>query len=164
MQTSNMIYPVFFRIACLFSALFFTAMMTTAVAAESLTDLALSSEQDELVSSGKPVRLYGIHFPIEQGICNDRVNGCREVGLKALADWIGGSDGVECDVLHVTSAGNRIARCRNHDTDLGAWLVGNGYAVADRRSGRSYVRDQQAARKDRVGLWSDGNQMVLHTD
>ena len=164
MQTSNLIQPAFLRIACLLSALLFPAMMATAVAADSLTDLALSSEQDELVSAGQPVRLYGIHFPTEIGICNERLNGCREVGLQALVDWIGESDRVECDVLHVTNAGNHIARCRKQDTDLGAWLVGNGYAFADRRSGRSYVREQQAARRARVGLWSAENQVVQHTE
>ena len=119
----------------------------------------LASDGDELLYQGVPVRLYGIHFPNQPGVCNETMNGCREMGLGALFDWLADSGPVTCDVLSVTSQGTQVARYRQGEIDLGAWLIGHGYAVADRRAGRGYLRDEQSARNEHAGLW--GSDSVL---
>jgi endonuclease YncB( thermonuclease family) len=117
--------------------------------------LDITAESGDLLFEGKPTRLYGIHFPVQPGLCNEALNGCRELGLKALAHWLSEAGPVECEILGVSRSGTRIARCRQDQIDLGAWLVGHGFAVADRRGGRGYLRDEQSARVAHVGLWGN---------
>lgn len=122
-------------------------------AQQQLTSQDVQFEQGELLIGGKTVRLYGIHFPTQPGICSKDLNGCRDLGLEALSDWLAGAGPVECEVLGVTRSETHVARCQRDEIDLGAWLIGHGYALADRRAGRAYLRDQQAARSDSAGLW-----------
>ncbi|TVQ30419.1 MAG: hypothetical protein EA370_13695 [Wenzhouxiangella sp.] len=81
------------------------------------------------------------------------------MGLEAMVHWLDDAGPVDCEILSVTSSGTQIARCRQDQIDLGAWLVGYGYALADRRGGRGYIRDEQAARGENAGLW--GNDGLL---
>jgi endonuclease YncB( thermonuclease family) len=122
-------------------------------AQQRLTSQDVEFEQGELLIGGKTVRLYGIHFPTQPGICSKDLNGCRDLGLEALTEWLAGGGPVECEVLGVTRSETHVARCQRDEIDLGAWLIGHGYALADRRAGRVYLRDQQAARSENAGLW-----------
>ena len=127
----------------------------SAWAQHKLTSPDVHFEQGELIIGGKTIRLYGIHFPTQPGICSKDLNGCRDLGLQALTDWLAETGPVECEVLSVTRSEAHIARCRRDEIDLGAWLIGHGYALADRRGGRAYLRFQQAARSESAGLWRD---------
>ena len=140
-------------------ALLLGAAAAVASADQPHNHFQLASDGDELLYQGAPVRLYGIHFPNQPGVCNETINGCRDLGLGALFDWLANSGSVSCDVLSVTSQGIQVARCRQGEIDLGAWLIGHGYALADRRAGRGYLRDEQSARNEHAGLW--GSDSVL---
>lgn len=122
-------------------------------------NLHLAADGSDLLYQGEPVRLYGIYFPNHPGVCNETLTGCRDLGLAALSNWLAKSGPVTCDVLVKTSNGTQVARCRQDQIDLGAWLVGHGYALADRRAGRGYLRDEQSARGENAGLW--GSESVL---
>jgi endonuclease YncB( thermonuclease family) len=47
-----------------------------------------------------------------------------------------------------------VARCEVGGTDLGAWLVEQGWALAYRRYGSAYVAQEDRARAGRRGLWA----------
>ena len=133
---------------------------TVAVSADQTQlTLDLAADKADLLYQGKPVRLYGIHFPNQPGVCNETLNGCRDLGFEALFNWLAESGPVTCDVLSTTSNGTQVARCRQDQIDLGAWLIGHGYALADRRARRAYLRDEQSARGENAGLW--GSESVL---
>jgi hypothetical protein len=46
-----------------------------------------------------------------------------------------------------------IAVCYVGSTDLNAWLVRNGWALADRRYSRDYVPEERRAEADGAGIW-----------
>jgi hypothetical protein len=46
-----------------------------------------------------------------------------------------------------------IAVCYVGSTDLNAWLVRNGWALADRRYSRDYVPEERRAEADEAGIW-----------
>lgn len=138
-------------IAALFALLL--SGIAPAQAQERLISRNIQVEQGQLLIGGKIVRLYGIHFPTQPGICSKDLNGCRDLGLEALTEWLAGAGPVECEILGVTRSETHVARCQRDEIDLGAWLIGHGYALVDRRGGRAYLPHQQAARSESAGLW-----------
>ncbi len=50
--------------------------------------------------------------------------------------------------------GRTVAVCRVAGEDLGAWLVGNGLALAYRRFSTNYVQHEAEARSARRGMWA----------
>jgi len=132
----------------------FAAPVAIAEDQKRLAGLSLNGDQHELYVGGAPVRLYGVHFPSEAGLCSSEIQGCRRTGLTALAEWLDAPEQVECEVLTVVTAGTHIARCKADETDLGAWLVTRGFALADRPTSRTYLREEQVARSEGAGLWA----------
>jgi len=49
-----------------------------------------------------------------------------------------------------------VALCRAAGSDLGAWLVSQGWALAYRRYSDAYAREEASARAARKGLWRGG--------
>ena len=46
-----------------------------------------------------------------------------------------------------------IAECFKEKTNLNAWMVRNGYAVAYRKYSKKYVSHENFAKKEKLGLW-----------
>ncbi len=46
------------------------------------------------------------------------------------------------------------ALCRLDGDDLAAWMVANGYAIADRSTSAAYEAQDRRAWGRRIGLWS----------
>ena len=47
-----------------------------------------------------------------------------------------------------------IAECFKDKTNINAWMVRNGYAVAYRKYSKKFVSQEIFARKEKLGLWS----------
>ena len=47
-----------------------------------------------------------------------------------------------------------IGVCFSQGKNLNKWLVRNGYAVAYRRYSNDYIKDEQHAKENKIGLWS----------
>ena len=47
-----------------------------------------------------------------------------------------------------------IGVCFLKDVNLNQWMVKNGYAVAYRRYSKDYIRDEEYAKENNLGLWS----------
>jgi endonuclease YncB( thermonuclease family) len=47
-----------------------------------------------------------------------------------------------------------MAVCRVSGTDLGEWMVAQGWALAYWRYSTDYVATEEAARRARAGLWA----------
>ena len=46
-----------------------------------------------------------------------------------------------------------LATCYKDKTNLNKWMVRNGYAIAYKRYSKDYVRDEEFAKKNKLGLW-----------
>jgi len=111
---------------------------------------------DTLEVAGERVRLFGIDAPEKGQTCRGprgRPWPCGRVATHALKALIAGRP-VVCQTTARDRYGRAIARCLVARTDLSAWMVGAGWALAYRRYSTRYVPWECAARRDRRGLWS----------
>ena len=46
-----------------------------------------------------------------------------------------------------------LATCYKDNINLNKWMVRNGYAVAYKRYSKDYVRDEEYAKKNKLGVW-----------
>lgn len=110
---------------------------------------------DTLDVAGVRVRLLGIDAPEGKQSCER--NGvawlCGQEAAKALRDLVGSSP-LSC-VEHDRDRYKRsVSVCKLPDgTDLGAFMVSNGHAVAYARYSKLYVEDEKKAREAKRGLW-----------
>ena len=108
---------------------------------------------DAIEIEGQRARLYGIDaFELSQ-TCLDaggRPWRCGIAANAALAERIEGQ-ALQCVVLDEDRDGWYVSRCVGEDgTDLGAYMVRSGLALADRDD---YLADEADARRRRAGAW-----------
>lgn len=114
------------------------------------------TDGDTLRVNGTKVRLFGIDAPERHQSCQSSdglAYACGVEATKALADFLGGRE-VDCRVVDIDRYGRSVAVCQVGGTDIGGWLVSNGWAVAYRRYSVDYVDEEQVARQAKAGLWS----------
>ena len=127
----------------------------SAVAGE-ITGTASVTDGDTIEIHGQDIRLHGIDAP-ESGQRCYRPDGtawrCGQKGSLALDRRIG--DGpVRCTWSEKDRYGRLIGTCYQRGTDLNAWMVGNGWAMAYRRYSRDYVPEEREARQADRGIWN----------
>ena len=109
---------------------------------------------DTLDLHGQRIRLWGIDAPESWQLCS--VDGkpwrCGQAAALALSDRIGRGT-VRCEERDVDRWKRIVARCRIGSDDLGAWLVGQGLALAFVRYSEDYVAEEAEARAARRGIW-----------
>jgi endonuclease YncB( thermonuclease family) len=66
---------------------------------------------------------------------------------------------VTCERKGTDRYGRLVAICRAYGEDLGAWLVGLGWAVARRKYSSRYVPAEELAHKRKAGMWAGGFQL-----
>lgn len=101
---------------------------------------------------GRRLRLYGIDAPDLDQTCSDgheRDYSCGRAAAEALTARVGG-ESVTCE----PRGADGTALCRRDGEDLAAWMVANGYAIADRSASLAYEAQDRRAWGRRVGLWS----------
>lgn len=101
------------------------------------------------------IRLSGFDAPESEQTCqaNKQTYDCGAVATEGLGQLTAGQT-VQCQTSDKDRYGRWIASCRVNGTDLGAWMVGNGLAVAYRRYSTAYVADEEAAKAKELGLWA----------
>ncbi len=110
---------------------------------------------DTLDLAGRRVRLSGIDAPELGQSCrarNGRPYRCGRQAAEVLADRL------RMATLHCTETGTDrhgriLAVCRANGEDIGAWMVGRGWALAYRRYSGAYVAEEAQARTARRGVW-----------
>jgi len=123
-------------------------------AAETLTGVASVVDGDTVKIHGERVRLHGIDAPESAQQCRQKGRHwpCGRRAAFALADRIGRRP-VRCDGRERDRYGRLVAVCYQGGTDLNAWMVREGWALAYRRYSREYVTEEREARKSRSGVW-----------
>lgn len=107
------------------------------------------------------IRLFGIDAPELSQHCRDgdgRSYACGILAKEALNDMVRGKT-VSCDPQDIDIYGRAVAVCTTGERDLNAAMVDAGLAVAYRHYSHSYVRDEEAARRDHRGLWAGSFEM-----
>ena len=135
---------------------FALATVSGAVAQDRIVGVASVIDGDTIEIHGQRIRLFGIDAPEGGQVCArptaERWR-CGQQGSFALADWIGRAT-VSCQPRDLDRFGRVVAVCFEGNEDLRRWMVLNGWAVAFRRYSLDYVADEDAARRNRINIWS----------
>ncbi|GJD81187.1 hypothetical protein GCM10007886_30090 [Methylobacterium gregans] len=144
--------------ALLGAALFGAALSASppARAGEFLSGSATVLDGGSLMIADRRVRLQALSAPDRDQTCwdaHERTYQCGRVAAQALAERIGDAS-VTCEPRAAAVDGIATALCRVGDEDLGAWMVGRGYAMAARQDPHPYAEAGARAWGRRLGLWS----------
>ena len=131
-------------------------MAAAASAAQLIQGTASVIDGDTIEIRGERIRLDAIDAPESSQLCLDAAGKRYRCGQKsafALADMIGRSV-VSCEPKGRDRYKRVIAVCFKGETNLNAWMVLQGWAVAFRKYGIDYIREEDEARLARRGIWA----------
>ena len=116
---------------------------------------AIVHDNGSLTVDGRTVWLYGIDIPIEDRTCLTFLNPAR-CGPKAvlMLELKIDSHFVDCRTRRQYADGTVTAVCRVEGTDLSAWMLAQGWAVAKPHAPAAYLALQKQARAHQRGLWN----------
>jgi endonuclease YncB( thermonuclease family) len=126
-----------------------------AQADEAIVGVASVIDGDTIEIHGQRIRLHGIDTPESNQLCErgGKSYRCGQVAALALSDRIGRRT-VTCKGRGEDRYGRVIAVCFEGGEDLNGWLVRQGLGVAYRKYSIDYVPQEDAARREQLGLWS----------
>ena len=121
---------------------------------------------DTVHINSKKIRLEGIDAPeIKQqckkpslkisaiiGLQINKNYSCGVIAKIKLIDKINNSK-IKCISSSKDRYNRFLATCYKNRINLNKWMVRNGYAVAYKRYSKDYVRDEEYAKKNKLGLW-----------
>ncbi|MEH6648069.1 thermonuclease family protein [Sulfitobacter sp.] len=135
------------------AALLFAPMPANA---ETITGVTSVIDGDTIEVWGQRIRLHDIDAPESRQLCI-RADGtswrCGQQAALALSDRIGRQQ-VSCPVRDTDRFGRAIAVCVQDGSDLNAWVVQQGWAVAYCQYSRGYIPAEEDARRSRRNVWS----------
>ena len=121
---------------------------------------------DTVHIGNKKIRLEGIDAPEIKQQCKkpfltislrigfqfNKNYSCGAISKRKLIEKIENSK-IKC----ISSTKDRykryLATCYKNKINLNKWMVRNGYAVAYKRYSKDYVRDENYAKENRLGIW-----------
>ena len=119
------------------------------------------TDGDTLVVVGTRMRLIGIDAPELQQTCA-RANGqrwpCGSAARAALQALVQTDPGMVCLGDSHDRYGRLLVKCHGSFGDLGQAMVAQGMARAYRKYAMDYVGAEQAAQRNRLGIWQGVNQ------
>ncbi|MFO0997899.1 MAG: thermonuclease family protein [Alphaproteobacteria bacterium] len=120
-----------------------------------LAGLAQVIDGDTIAIGKTRIGLYGIAAPDRDQSCERAGQRwpCGMAAVSALRRKIAGRS-VACEARGTDRAQRTLAVCFVGEEELGAWLVAEGWAVADRRYAMDYVEVEDEARTAQRGVWS----------
>ena len=113
------------------------------------------TDGDTIKINGEKIRFSGIDTPELKQICiNEGVkNFCGKEAKQMLVDKIANNK-VTCIREGKDRYKRTLAECFVKKESLSSYLVRSGYAFAYRKYSKKFVRDENYARKNKLGMWS----------
>jgi endonuclease YncB( thermonuclease family) len=110
---------------------------------------------DTIEIHGARIRFNGIDAPESRQTCelNGRQYLCGQKAAIALSDFIAAHT-VSCKKTGMDRYRRVIAKCFADGTDLSAWMVSQGWAIAYRKYSMDYVDDEERAHSQKIGIWA----------
>ena len=135
-------------------------ILSLKVSAGEISGIPIITDGDTIKILNKRIRFHGIDAPEKKQICikNSKKYRCGQEATNALIKKINGKP-IACKVQDKLDRYKRyLGVCFLGNIDLNKWMVRNGYAVAYRKYSKDYIKDENYAKKNKLGLWS-GNFM-----
>lgn len=138
------------------SALFLATMLLGSPPAYAdVIGKASVTDGDTLEIRDIKIRLHGIDAPESDQLCSkdQKRYRCGQQAALALDELID-SGTVRCEEKDTDRYGRTVAECFVGATNINAWMVENGWALAYRSYSNDYIRQEDMARTAKVGIWS----------
>ena len=110
---------------------------------------------DTMHLNGEKIRFSGIDTPELKQTClyNEEVVNCGITAKKLLINIIGDNE-VKCISEGKDRYQRTLAECFVNKLSLSSYLVKKGYAFAYRKYSQKFIKDEDYARINRLGMWS----------
>ena len=110
---------------------------------------------DTIVLNGEKIRFSGIDTPeLKQTCMNDNKKVfCGKLAKMFLIKKIGNQT-PECIRVGKDVYKRTLAECFINGESLSAFLVRSGYAFAYRQYSDKFIKDEEFAKKNKLGIWS----------
>lgn len=128
------------------------------LAAGDIAGRATVIDGDTIAIHGQRIRFNGIDAPEADQTCNDadgRKYRCGSIAAKALDAYLARSRPTRCEFVEWDQFRRFVGDCYRADGEnVASWLVRNGHAMDwPRYSSGRFAPEEQAARKERRGIW-----------
>ena len=110
---------------------------------------------DTIHLNGEKIRFTGIDTPelkqscIKDGVIDPCGVTAKEILIEKIAD-----NKVECISEGKDQYKRTLAECFVNDESLSSYLVRSGYAFAYRKYSKKFIKDENYARLNKLGMWS----------
>jgi endonuclease YncB( thermonuclease family) len=110
---------------------------------------------DTLDIHGKRIRFFGIDAPESSQLCDlaGEKYQCGQKAALALDEKIA-KQTVRCEEKDIDRYKRIVAVCFIDTTNLNAWMISNGHALAYREYSQEFVEMENKAKAARVGIWA----------
>ena len=134
----------------------FIFFLTFKAIAGEIAGSPIITDGDTIKIINKRIRLHGIDAPESKQLCKKNFTEyrCAIIATEALIKKINKNQ-VRCIVQDRLDRYKRyIGVCFVKTINLNQWMVRNVHAVAYRRYSKDYIKDEDYAKKNKLGLWS----------
>ena len=110
---------------------------------------------DTIILNGEKIRFSGIDTPELKQTClkDDQEVPCGMTAKRLLAEKIGNAT-VECIGEGKDAYKRTLAECFVNGESLSKFLVRSGYAFAYRKYSTKFIKDEEFAKENMLGMWS----------
>ena len=110
---------------------------------------------DTIILNGEKIRFSGIDTPELQQTClqGDQEVGCGKTAKKLLTEKIGNAI-IECISEGKDTYKRTLAECFVNGESLSKFLVRSGYAFAFRKYSTKFIKDEEFAKANKLGMWA----------
>ena len=110
---------------------------------------------DTIILNGEKIRFSGIDTPELKQTClkDDQEVPCGMTAKRLLAEKISNAT-IECISEGKDTYKRTLAECFVNGESLSKFLVRSGYAFAYRKYSKKFIKDEEFAKKNKLGMWA----------